>query len=68
MASNVSAMTDGLATERWINEGGHLAPELDCHRRPASYGSIAKTIFGAAVHPYRAYRRGWQRERSAPVG
>jgi sulfide:quinone oxidoreductase len=27
MASNVSAMTDGLATERWINEGGHLAPE-----------------------------------------
>ena len=27
MASNVSAMTDGLATERWINEGGHLAPD-----------------------------------------
>jgi sulfide:quinone oxidoreductase len=27
MASNVSAMTDGLATERWLNEGGQLAPE-----------------------------------------
>ena len=27
MASNVSTMTDRLATERWINEGGHLAPE-----------------------------------------
>jgi hypothetical protein len=27
MASNVLAMTHGLATERWINEGVHLAPE-----------------------------------------
>ena len=27
MASNVSAMTERLATERWINEGGQLAPE-----------------------------------------
>ena len=32
MASNVSAMTDGLATERWINEGGHLAPEAVIER------------------------------------
>jgi sulfide:quinone oxidoreductase len=32
MASNVLAMTDGLATERWINEGGHLAPEAVTER------------------------------------
>jgi len=32
MASNVSAMTDGLATERWIDEGGHLAPEAVIER------------------------------------
>ena len=32
MASNVSAMTERLATERWINEGGHLAPEAVIER------------------------------------
>src|ERR1044072_5436716 len=32
MASNVSAMTEGLATDRWINEGGRLAPEAVIER------------------------------------
>jgi sulfide:quinone oxidoreductase len=32
MSSSVSAMTDGLATERWIDEGGHLAPEAVIER------------------------------------
>jgi sulfide:quinone oxidoreductase len=36
MASNVSAMTDGRATERWINEGGRLAPESVIERERRS--------------------------------
>jgi NADPH-dependent 2,4-dienoyl-CoA reductase/sulfur reductase-like enzyme len=36
MASNVSATTDGLATERWIDEGGHLAPEAVIEREVCS--------------------------------
>ena len=32
MASNVSAMTERHATERWINEGGRLAPEAVSER------------------------------------
>ena len=40
MASNVSAMTERLATDRWINEGGRLAPEAVIERelRAPDYG------------------------------
>ena len=56
MASNVSAMTDGLATERWIDEGGHLAPEavIERERRATDHRRTARgrprvVIAGAGV-------------------
>ena len=57
MASNVSAMTDGLATERWINEGGHLAPE-----------SVIERELRSRDHRRAARRRGRARPRVLIAG
>jgi sulfide:quinone oxidoreductase len=57
MASNVSAMTDRLATERWINEGGQLAPEAVIDRE-----------LRAADHRRGARRRGRARARVLIAG
>ena len=57
MASNVSAMTDRLATERWINEGGHLAPE-----------SVIERELRSLDHRRTARRRGRARPRVLIAG
>ncbi len=57
MASNVSAMTDRLATERWIDEGGHLAPEAVIDRE-----------LRATDHRRGARRRGRDRARVLIAG